>query len=112
MRINPIEIGKRIRSYRLQLHFSQEALAETVHVNTQHISNIEKGKRTPSLDLLVDIASVLHITPNTLLCNSSDDDNSNDLYQIIAGCSAEETAFIIDCIKGLKNLLSIHKVVD
>ena len=55
-------IGKRIRFYRKELGYSQEELALTLHTSTAYISSIERAKKKPSLQKLVQIADLFEIT--------------------------------------------------
>ena len=59
----PIEIVVRenIRSLRRQLGWSQELLAEKTGVSAPYITQIEIGKRTPSLDIVEKLASALGV---------------------------------------------------
>ena len=55
-------IGTRIRISREALGLSQEALAERVQLNTSYLSQIERGMKVPSLEVLQRIASGLNTT--------------------------------------------------
>ena len=57
--LDPNEIGHRIKLYRQIMHLSQAELAEMTHVSIPYMNYVEKGNKVPSLDLLIDIASVL-----------------------------------------------------
>ena len=59
----PIEtvIRENIKSLRKQLGWSQEALAEKTGVSAPYITQIEVGKRTPSLDIVEKLASALGV---------------------------------------------------
>lgn len=62
-----MSLGKRIRKRRQSLAFTQKNLAEALKVTSQHISAIEKGRRSPSLDSLVKLAKDLGVTTDYLL---------------------------------------------
>jgi len=55
-----IEIGNKIRQYRVMKHFQQEALAEKINLNKQAVSRIENGIRRVSHSELVKIAEFLN----------------------------------------------------
>ena len=63
-------IGKRIQSARKDAHMTQEDLAVKCGCTGKYVSNIETGKKTPSLDLLTKISSVLEVTVDSLLIDS------------------------------------------
>lgn len=62
------QLGLNIAYYRKRRRMTQEQLAELVSVSRTHISNIEATylEKTPSLDLLFDIADALDITISDL----------------------------------------------
>ena len=64
----PIEtvIKENIKSLRKQLGWSQEALAEKTGVSAPYITQIEVGKRTPSLDIVEKLAFALGVEYKTL----------------------------------------------
>ena len=55
------DIGIVIREIRRRRDISQELLGELVGVTSSHISRIEKGDRTPSLELLGKILTALRV---------------------------------------------------
>lgn len=61
------DIGKNIKDLRAQKNITQDALAETLFVTRQTISNYETGRTRPDLDMLVRIADALDTDPNTIL---------------------------------------------
>lgn len=65
--IDYIQVGNRIRHYRLLRGFTQEDLAFYVHSSPVYISNIERAVKKPSLEKLCAIAEALDITLNQLL---------------------------------------------
>lgn len=63
-------IGKRIQNARKDAHMTQEDLAVKCDCTGKYVSNIETGKKAPSLDLLTKISSALEITIDSLLVDS------------------------------------------
>jgi len=59
-------LGTRIKALRKQRGWSQETLAERVGISTQYVSNIERGKENPTLDLLLRLAEGLRVSPADL----------------------------------------------
>jgi transcriptional regulator with XRE-family HTH domain len=64
-----IELGYNIAYYRKHAGLTQEQLAEKVGISRQHMSAVEAPNicRPISMDLLFNIATVLHIEPHKLL---------------------------------------------
>ena len=63
-------IGKRIQSARKDAHMTQDDLADKCGCTGKYVSNIETGKKTPSLDLLTKSSSALEVTVDSLLIDS------------------------------------------
>lgn len=61
MRANE-QLGMRIKYLRTQRKWSQEDLSLESNVNKNYISDLENGRRNPSLDILERIADALSIT--------------------------------------------------
>jgi transcriptional regulator with XRE-family HTH domain len=55
-------LGKRIREIRKSQGISQEQLAERAGISAQYVSNIERGKENPTLDLLLRLAEALRVS--------------------------------------------------
>ncbi len=58
-----VVLGARIKAVRKQRGWSQEQLAERAGISTQYVSNIERGKENPTLDLLLRVAQALKVSP-------------------------------------------------
>jgi transcriptional regulator with XRE-family HTH domain len=56
-----IRIGQAIRARRKIADMTQEALAEAIELQSETISRIENGQRTPSIEKLAEIAEVLGV---------------------------------------------------
>ncbi len=55
-------LGDRIRNIRKMKNIKQERLAELIDKTTEHVSFIERGERSPSFEVLVDIANALNVS--------------------------------------------------
>ena len=53
------QLGRRIREKRTSLNMLQKDLAIAIGTATNHLSDIEHGKKSPSLELLMRISSLL-----------------------------------------------------
>jgi transcriptional regulator with XRE-family HTH domain len=60
-------MGDRIKSARKKMNLTQEALAEKVDVTLYYIGEIERGAKTPSLDLFIRLVEVLDVSADYLL---------------------------------------------
>ena len=60
-------LAQNVKAARKALDLSQESLALEAEIDRTYISGIERGKRNPSLDLIVKLAGRLKTTPGKLL---------------------------------------------
>ena len=110
MAIDYVKIGERIHTSRVASGLSQEALAEMVNLTRNHLSNIENGRKAPSLEATISIAEALKITPDALLIDSFPTTDSNDIDQLFAGCPADEAAVLLEAVKSLKQTLDKYRI--
>ena len=99
-------IGKRISEFRRAKKLSQFQLAELAEVTDSYISHIETGRKKPSLESLVRIASALGITLDRILLGNQVADLKDYLPEIrnlMKDCSPYEKAVILDMVKSLKS---------
>jgi len=62
-------VGANIRKLRIRKKLSQEQLAHDSEIDLTYLGGIERGKRNPSLMVLVRIADCLDVHPTRLLSN-------------------------------------------
>lgn len=67
MHYNPVEIGLRISRLREQLGYTQEAFSECLHTSRNYLAKLELGLRTPSIDMLIEIAETSGVTLDYLV---------------------------------------------
>ena len=65
-----VALGKRVREARNKSGLTQEVLAERVDIAVSYLGEIERGEKTPSLDVLISIAESLEISCDYLLRDS------------------------------------------
>ena len=68
--LNYKAIGKRIKIARINAEMTQENLAALANLSPSHMSNIETGTTKVSLTTIVNIANVLSVTVDDLLCDN------------------------------------------
>ena len=70
MKQNSIDLGhmgKRIKELRIKQNKTQKYLADLLYISPSYLTLIEQGKRTPTLDVLVQISNVFNVTTDYLL---------------------------------------------
>ena len=60
-------LGERLQQKRSSIKLSQKEVANAVSVNPSVISNYENGERTPSVEILMALASLFHCSVDYLL---------------------------------------------
>lgn len=60
--------NKRLRQMRMIRNLTQQNMADAIGVALRSYQCYETGSRTPSFDLLVNIADVLDVSTDYLLC--------------------------------------------
>ena len=66
MEINQV-LGGRIKHFRKEFGMTQQAFADMIGVEALHISNVERGKKGLSLDVMVSVCSLFNISMADLL---------------------------------------------
>ena len=101
-------IGKYIRKYRKQKHWTQEKLGEVTNISRQQICNYEGDKIDPPALALVSISKALDVTPNELLkdyiCSSEVSCTlKRQLDRLLSACSAVELNLLLNIDQSVLN---------
>jgi len=108
MDLNYSAIGIRIRRIRKEHGLTQQALAELSDQEPSNISHIERGATKLSLQTIVNIANVLGVTTDDLLCDSLIAASSafeRAASDILADCTHREMIIITETMRSLKQNL-------
>ena len=62
-----VDFGYRVKTLRKRAGLTQKQLAERIWVSKAAISNYEMGERKPSLEIIVKLAKVFHVSTDYLL---------------------------------------------
>ena len=65
--MDQMKIGSFLKELRKEKGMTQKELAEKLGCTSQHISAIERGVKTPTLETFVTLCNVLQVQPNLLL---------------------------------------------
>ncbi len=106
MALNFIEIGKQISNARHRAGLSQAQLCDLIDRDQSYISKVESGIKSPSLELVVDIANVLEISVDALLGsnlkNTLKKNDKDQLDDLLKGCSIKERHMLFQILKSVK----------
>lgn len=97
-------LGKRIQRYRRMKNWSAEVFAEEIDVSVPYIREIERGAKTPSMKMFIQIANKLNVTADELLCDSINKDSqliSNELTKKLNRLSHDKVKIINSVVNCL-----------
>lgn len=103
-----VQIGKRIREYRLYRGYSIDELATKANLNAAHLSAIERGEKNPTLLTLSKILSVLDYSFQDMLdfVRTPDDiasDYAAKILPMLSKLTVKEQEMIYALIKTFTN---------
>ena len=79
MYYNPIECGTRIAHLRTDCGFTQLQAAEKLNVSVQHYRAVEAGRRSASIELLIEIANTFQASLDYIIFGQSIEPRLQDL---------------------------------
>lgn len=98
-------IGQRIKIARIRKNLTQDTVSEIINITPSHMSNIETGKSSVSLQTLIAIANVLGVSIDELLCDTILDSKvvfEKELSEILKDCNEYEIRVLVDIVKASK----------
>lgn len=103
-------VGRKIREQRKKLKITQEQLAEMCEVSPSYIGHIERGSRNLSMNMAVQLCSVLGIGLDYLFLDSAENSNeiTNCITSALSACSDEQKKRFFKTIKILAD--NINKI--
>ena len=100
------EVGKRIAQRRKELGLKQREVNELAELSDKYLSNIEKARSIPSIDVLMRICSVLKTTPDYILLGQvnfkADTDMDNLIKEEVKELTFKQKQFVYNFIKWYK----------
>ena len=101
--MDAIAVGRRIKAAREVKHMTQEKLAETIDLSTDHISVIERGVKVPRLDTFVAIANALEVSADDLLIDVVDHAAQHQISELgeeLASEPVEQQRRILNAVRA------------
>ncbi len=111
MEIDYIALGKRVKQIRKEKKISQEWLAKQIKVSVPHMSNIENGKTKFSLQVLIDLADALMVTPDVLLFEQVSVKGKargmvlEEIDRQLSDCTEAQMSMLEEMVRNTKKLL-------
>lgn len=97
-------VGRRIAQARADKGYSQATLAEKANISVSHLSNIERGRKSLSAEVLLRIAEALQMSADGILFTDIPQVHKEIERQIddtLNTCTAREKEFILKLIKDI-----------
>lgn len=99
-------IGSRIKEKRIQLHITQQQMADDLSISKFYISKIEHGKVKATLETLAEISNYLEIDLSFLITGTSPlnaNYGTDDLYTLFNQADSKQKEKILAIIKTILN---------
>ena len=94
-----------MKKARKRLGYSQEKLAELCDLSLSFVADLEVGRRFPSAETLIRIASPLDLKPYQLLMDESEDDVVRKYENVISMLEDLKTTLSDDVAAAVKRYL-------
>lgn len=97
-------IGARIKEAREQAGLTQEDLAAELDMSPSHISVLERGRKAPRLETLVNIANALQVSTDMLLQDvlvRRTDSLVSELSEVISKLGTKDQERMLKAIRAL-----------
>jgi len=97
-------LGEAIKKARNEKKLTQAALAELIGVSTNHVQNLENGRKKPSYESFISLIDALDISIDALLTDP--DDRALELRNMINNglnhCSIRDMSMIYTMIEAMR----------
>lgn len=105
-------IGERLKQARLAAGITQKVVGLEVGVTASQISQIEKGKKFPSLDVFLKMADLFNVAPEYILGRDTGVTSDNTEYIVHIASKDLEILSTIKEYENLYKLLSSDRMQD
>ncbi len=102
-----IEIGEKIREYRLKNNLTQKELAEELDLTEKYVSRIENGKGGVKIETLTKAMNLLGMSPDIVFSELIENEDIKQkllLFSKISELSQDRIDFLLSIIDSLKIL--------
>lgn len=100
-----IEIGKRIKLKRNEMHLTQEKLSEIIDVSPSYISEMERGASICSLATISNISSVLQTSLDYLVFGITENNSNQTFTEVLKSVPEKNHKLFIDLCESISNSL-------
>ena len=103
-----VAVGQRISKARIAQGYTQAFLAEKANISISHLSNIERGRKCLSAEVLCKISEALQVSADSLLLPDIPQTNrqvEHNIEFLLKECTVTEKEFILRIIKEMNSLI-------
>lgn len=105
-----IEVGKRIRTFRIANNLTQAQLAEKLDISTNFVSEVETGKKNISLDILCRLCQYYNLSADYILLGKNNMSHSqHTLSEFLFSLSADDIPTIIEYLEAFMKLKKLEE---
>lgn len=110
--INHQLISNRIKELRIQKGLTQTALSELAGISSQYLCQVENGKKSISLSVLLSIAQGLDVGLDEFFYGNnkaSTYEYDREFKELLSDCSYGERKILCEILRGMKSTLRNNK---
>ena len=101
-----LSMGKRLRTYRVLNHYTQENMAEILDISLKHYSEVERGITGLSIEKLIFLSDHFEISLDYLLKgNISEQTLPSPLTEIYQACPDDKKPYFLELLKCVNHLI-------
>lgn len=102
-------VGANIKREREKAGYTQDQFSELLSMEPKSLSSVERGVVGVSLTTLLKICEILHISPNVLLLEQSQKNNTDSIVSQLERLSPEQFGIVSDVITDLLKAFSLNQ---
>ena len=102
-------VGANIKREREKVGYTQDQFSELLSMEPKSLSSVERGVVGVSLTTLLKICEILHISPNVLLLEQSQKNNTDSIVSQLERLSPEQFGIVSDVITDLLKAFSLNQ---
>lgn len=107
-----LQVGQRIRNYRIQSGLSQEKLAELASCHPTYIGQLERGEKNATLESIERIASALNVPLSKLFekLESAENEGRNiplECYELLLSKSNDEQECLLNMLRAVERYKAV-----
>ncbi len=103
--LNYVEIGKRMKIKRKELHLTQEKLSEIIDVSPTFVGEIERGSSIPSLATISNISETLDLSLDYLIFGITQNNSNSTFTDILKTIPEKNHALYISLCQNIADTL-------